>query len=235
MGASVRSRSAHAYEGYERADPCPIFDGVQRAANSGAGARSAVRSRGALELIRQTHVEHDARIAVSNAIHEAEVVVIGRGDSELGGRIARHLSECGGSLAAAIGPDTRFAVRASRATAADVDAACARGVAVIDEAEFERMVEVHAAHTNNEQVHAAARRAVDANRSASLAVSAGPIAPEPRTHGQRMATSREDAKRRAPKPISEGELELEQHARNVRSLNTSSPFRHQRQPLVQPD
>ena len=171
---------------------------MQRATTTGATDPSELRVQGLLHLIRQTHVEHDARIAMSNAIHQAEVVVIGRGDHEIGSRVAQRLSVCGGRLAAVIGPDTRFAVRAPRATNADIDAASAKGVAVIDEGEFDRMVDVYAAHTGKQQVRAAARRAVDANRLASSIRStalgarrAGPCRP------QRMATSRDDAKRRA--------------------------------------
>ena len=140
---------------------------MQRAKTTGATDPSELRVQGLLHLIRQTHVEHDARIAMSNAIHQAEVVVIGRGDHEIGSRVAQRLSLCGGRLAAVIGPDTRFAVRAPRATNADIDAASAKGVAVIDEGEFDRMVDVYAAHTGKQQVRAAARRAVDANRLAS--------------------------------------------------------------------
>jgi hypothetical protein len=211
---------------------------VQSKTTTGVPNPSELRVQGLLHLIRQTHVEHDARIAMSNAIHQAEVVVIGRGDHEIGSRVAQRLSVCGGRLAFAIGPDTRFAVRAPRATSADVDAASAKGVAVIDEGEFDRMVDVYAAHTGKQQVRAAARRAVDANRLAA-SVRANPPAPAaPRPAGRRMATSREEAKRRtAPAPtgpMSEDEQELERHARNVRGLNASTPFRHQRQPLVQP-
>ena len=32
----------------------------------------------------------------------------------------------------------------------------------------------------------------------------------------------------------EDEQDLERHARSVRGLNASTPFKHQRQPLVQP-
>jgi hypothetical protein len=211
---------------------------VQRAKTTGASDPSELRVQGLLHLIRQTHVEHDARIAMSNAIHQAEVVVIGRGDHEIGSRIAQRLSLCGGRLAAVIGPDTRFAVRAPRATNADIDAASAKGVAVIDEGEFDRMVDVYAAHTGKQQVRAAARRAVDANRLASSIRSTAPVPAPTGPGGRRMATSRDEAKRRAvpasTAPMSEDEQELERHARNVRGLNASTPFRHQRQPLVQP-
>jgi hypothetical protein len=211
---------------------------VQRVKTTGASDPSELRVQGLLHLIRQTHVEHDARIAMSNAIHQAEVVVIGRGDYEIAGRVAQRLSLCGGRLAAAIGPKTRFAVRATRATNADIDAANAKGVAVIDEGELDRMVDVYAAHTGKQQVRAAARRAVDANRLAASIRATAPPQPAPRPAGRRMATSRDEAKRRpAPAqtgPMSEDEQELERHARNVRGLNASTPFRHQRQPLVQP-
>ncbi len=53
-----------------------------------------------------------------------------------------------------------------------------------------------------------------------------------------MATTREDERKRASAaeqaPMTEDEQDLERHARNVRGLNASTPFRHQRQPLVQP-
>jgi hypothetical protein len=211
---------------------------VHRAKTTGASDPSELRVQGLLHLIRQTHVEHDARIAMSNAIHQAEVVVIGRGDHEIVSRVAQRLSLCGGRLAAVIGPETRFAVRATRATNADIDAASARGVAVIDEGEFDRMVDVYAAHTGKQQVRAAARRAVDANRLATSVRATASAQPGPGLAGRRMATSRDEAKRRpAPAqtgPMSEDEQELERHARNVRGLNASTPFRHQRQPLVQP-
>jgi hypothetical protein len=210
---------------------------VHKATTTGAADPSELRVQGLLHLIRQTHVEHDARIAMTNAIHQAEVVVIGRGDLELGGRVAQRISLCGGRLASKIGPDTRFAVRAPRATNGDVDAASAQGVAVIDEGEFDRMIEVYAAHTGREQVRAAARRAVDANRIAASVRPLAPVPVGPRTPGKRMATTRDDQKRRSgavpAKASSEDEQELERHARNVRGLNASTPFRYQRQPLVQ--
>ncbi len=81
-----------------------------------ANARDELRLQGLLHLIRRTHVEHDARIAMSNVIHQAEVVIIGRGDFELAGRIAKRLVVCGGRLATILGPETRFAVKAPRAT-----------------------------------------------------------------------------------------------------------------------
>ena len=158
-----------------------------------ASATDELRLQGLLHLIRRTHVEHDARIAMSKAIHQAEVVVIGRGDYELAGRIAQRLLVCGGRLAAMIGPDTRFAVRAPRATTVEIDTASARGVAVIDEGEFDRMVEIYAVHTGREQVRAAARRALDANRIASSVHTPAVAPPGPRAPGRRMATSREDA------------------------------------------
>jgi hypothetical protein len=198
---------------------------------------SELRVQGLLHLIRQTHIEHDARIAMSNAIRQAEVVVIGPSDHELASRIAARIKLCGGRLAMVIGGETRFAVKAARATTVDIDAANSRGVAVIDESELDRMIEVYAMHTGKEQVRAAARRAVDANRIASSVRPAALVLPAP-TPGRRMATSREDAKRRASAsaaPVgasSEDEQEIERHARNVRGLNASTPFRHQRQPLV---
>jgi hypothetical protein len=180
-------------------------------------------------LIRQTHVEHDARIAVSDAIHEAEVIVIGGGDSALDGRVAQRLALCGGRLAHAIGPETRFAIRGERATPDDTASASASGVALIDEAEFERMLDVYAAHTSGHRVRAAARRAVDANRVASPLRQAAPASEAPARH---MVTSRKDAKRgavaAAPKPLTGDEEELERHARNVRSLSRSAPFSRQR-------
>jgi hypothetical protein len=210
---------------------------VQYAANTGAGLPATLPIEGALQLIHRTHVEHDARIAMSNAVHQAEIVVIGRGDSELASRIAHHIGQCGGNLAAAIGPDTRFAVRSPNATAADVDAARSHGVAVIDEAEFERIVDIHTAHRNKQQVKAAARRAVDENRVASLTAQPETTTPSSSARPHGMATAKDDPKRRATRPpaISEREQELERHARNVRSLNTSSPLRSQLQPLAQPN
>jgi hypothetical protein len=51
-----------------------------------------------------------------------------------------------------------------------------------------------------------------------------------------MATTREEQRRPTSPaeqaPMSEDEQDLERHARNVRGLNASTPFRHQRQPLV---
>jgi hypothetical protein len=211
---------------------------MQRVAHSGVVARSDLGVRGVLQLIRRTHAEHDARIAMSDAIHQAEVVVIGGYDSELGSRIALRLDLCGGRLAEAIGPETRFAVRGERATADDVDAASGCGVAVIDEADLERMLEVYEAHASAGHVHAAVRRAVDANRVASSIGPAAPVPPPTGAPARRMVTSRQDAKGGAasapPRPLSEDEQELEQHARNVRSLNDSTPFRHQRPPRAQP-
>ena len=129
--------------------------------------RTSCALQGLLHLIRRTHIEHDARIAMSNAIHQAEVVVIGRGDYELASRIAQRLVVCGGRLVAVVGPATRFAVKAPRATAVEIDFASTRGVAVVDEGEFDRMIEIYAVHTGREQVRAAARRALDANRVSS--------------------------------------------------------------------
>jgi hypothetical protein len=196
-----------------------------------ANATDELRLQGLLHLIRRTHVEHDARIAMSNAIHRAEVVVIGRGDYELAGRISQRLI--------VIGPATRFAVRAPRATAVEIDSASAKGVAVIDEGEFDRMVEIYAVHTGREQVKAATRRALDANRIAASVRTTALAPPGSRPPGRRMATSREDDTRRSSQaekaPVTEGEQDIERHARNVRELNASTPFRHQRQPLVQPD
>ena len=84
---------------------------------------------------------------MSNAIHQAEVVLLGRGDYELAGRISERLIVCRGTLAAAISPATRFAVKALRATAVEIDLANSSGVAVIDEGEFDRMIEIYAVHT----------------------------------------------------------------------------------------
>jgi hypothetical protein len=203
-----------------------------------ANATDELRLQGLLHLIRRTHVEHDARIAMSNAIHRAEVVVIGRGDYELAGRISQRLIICGGRLAAIIGPATRFAVSAPRATAGEIDSASARGVAVIDEGEFDRMVEIYAVHTGREQVRVATRRALDANRIASSVRTTALAPPGSKPPARRMATSREDDTRRTSEaekaPVTEDEQDIERHARNVRELNASTPFRHQRQPLVQP-
>lgn len=203
-----------------------------------ANATDELRLQGLLHLIRRTHVEHDARIAMSKAIHQAEVVVIGRGDYELAARIAKRLLICGGRLAAIIGPDTRFAVRAPRATTVEIDTASARGVAVIDEGEFDRMVEIYAVHTGREQVRAAARRALDANRVTST-VHVPAVAPGSNAQARRMATSRDEQNRRPSEaeraPATEDEQDIERHARNVREQNASTPFRHQRQPLVQPN
>jgi hypothetical protein len=201
-----------------------------------ANATDELRLQGLLHLIRRTHVEHDARIAMSNAIHQAEVVIIGRGDYELAGRIAQRLIVCGGRLAAIIGAETRFAVKAPRATVVEIDLASARGVAVIDENEFDRMIEIYAVHTGREQVRAAARRALDSNRISSSVRPTALMPPGSKPPARRMATSREDEKRRTPEqtPVSEDEQDLERHARNVRGQNASTPFRHQRQPLVHP-
>jgi uncharacterized protein YcbX len=202
-----------------------------------ANARDELRLQGLLHLIRRTHIEHDARIAMSNAIHQAEVVIIGRGDFELAGRIAKRLVVCGGTLATILGPATRFAVKAPRATTVEIDSASGQGVAVIDEGEFDRMIEIYAVHTGREQVRAAARRALDTNRIAS-SVRVTPVAlPGSKPPARRMATTREDERKRAAAekaPMTEDEQDLERHARNVRGLNASTPFRHQRQPLVQP-
>jgi hypothetical protein len=105
-------------------------------------------------------------------------------------------------------------------------------VAVIDEAEFERMIDVYAAHTSGDRIRAAARRALDANRAASSTRPAEPVAQVAGTPGRHMVTARQDAKRGAVapplKPLREYEHELERHARNVRSLNVSAPFSRQR-------
>ena len=203
-----------------------------------ANATDELRLQGLLHLIRRTHVEHDARIAMSNAIHQAEVVIVGRGDYELAGRVTQRLIICGGRLAAIVGPETRFAVKAPRATVVEIDLASARGVAVIDENEFDRMIEIYAVHTGREQVRAAARRALDQNRVASSVRTTALAPPGSKPPARRMATSREEDKRRASEaeqtPVSEDEQDLERHARNVRGLNASTPFRHQRQPLVHP-
>jgi len=204
-----------------------------------ANARDELRLQGLLHLIRRTHVEHDARIAMSRAIHQAEVVIIGRGDFELAGRIAKRLIVCGGRLATILGPETRFAVKAPRATIVEIDSASDHGVAVIDEGEFDRMIEIYAVHTGREQVRSAARRALDTNRISS-SLRAAPVAVAgSKPPARRMATTREDERKRATAaekaPMTEDEQDLERHARNVRGLNASTPFRHQRQPLVQPN
>jgi hypothetical protein len=206
-------------------------------ADAGAWETSESRVQGLLHLIRRTHVEHDARIAMSNAVHLAEVVVIGRGDYELAGRISQRLSICGGTLAAVIGPATRFAVKAPRATAVEIDLASTKGVAVVDEGEFDRMVEIYAVHTAREQMRAATRRALDANHIAGTVRSTSPAPVGPKAPGRRMATSREEQRRPVAAeqaPMSEDEQDLERHARTVRGRNASTPFRHERQPLVQP-
>jgi hypothetical protein len=203
-----------------------------------ANARDELRLQGLLHLIRRTHIEHDARIAMSNAIHQAEVVIIGRGDFELAGRIAKRLVVCGGTLATILGPATRFAVKAPRATTVEIDSASGQGVAVIDEGEFDRMIEIYAVHTGREQVRAAARRALDTNRIASSVRVSPVVLPGSKPPARRMATTREDDRKRAAAekaPMTEDEQDLERHARNVRGLNASTPFRHQRQPLVQPN
>ena len=203
-----------------------------------ASATDELRLQGLLHLIRRTHVEHDARTAMSNAIHQAEVVVIGRGDYELAGRISQRLVVCGGRLVTVVGPETRFAVKAPRATAVEIDFASTRGVAVVDEGEFDRMIEIYAVHTGREQVRTAARRALDANRVSSSLRTSGAIAPAgPKDPARRMATTREERRRPTAAeqaPVTEDEQDLERHARNVRGLNASTPFRHQRKPLVQP-
>ncbi|MEO9175512.1 MAG: hypothetical protein ABI317_08345 [Gaiellales bacterium] len=195
------------------------------------------RVQGLLHLIRQTHAEHDARIAMTNAIHQAEVVVIGRGDHSLGGRVAARILIVGGHLAARIGPATRFAVRAELATVVDIDAASKQGVAVIDERELDRMIDIYTIYSGREQVRAAARRALEANRVASTRP-IGNVVTAPSPISRRMATTRDEAARRKgvqelPEPVSEDEQELERHARNVRGLNASTPFRYQRQPLLE--
>jgi hypothetical protein len=221
-----------------RGRPSPDPSSVTGIADPSTWATSELRVQGLLHLIRRTHIEHDARIAMSNAIHMAEVVVIGRGDYELAGRISQRLIVCGGTLAAVIGPDTRFAVKAPRATAVEIDLAGSRGVAVVDEGEFDRMIEVYAVHTGRQQMRVAARRALDANRVTSSVRSTAPAPLGSKPPERRMATSREDQRRRptaeTQAPMTEDEQDLERHARNVRGLNASTPFRHQRQPLVQP-
>jgi len=207
---------------------------VSGIAHSGTRELSELRVQGLLHLIRRTHVEHDARVAVSNAIYQAEVVLLGRGDYELADRIADRLIVCKGTLVAAIGPATRFAIKALRATAVEIDHASTRGVAVIDEGEFDRMIEIYAVHAGTEQMRVAARRARDANRATSVrATPALPVGSKPAERG--MATSRAEQRRLSAAeqaPMSEEEQDLERHARNVRGLNASTPFRHQRQPLV---
>jgi hypothetical protein len=208
------------------------------AADKGSHDTAERRVQGLLHLIRQTHVEHDARIAMTNAIHQAEVVVVGRGDHALGSRVAKRILEVGGNLAARIGPSTRFAVRAELATILEIDAASKQGVAVIDEGELDRMIDIYVVYSGREQVRAAARRALEANRVSSTPRSAGTVVAPPRAPNRRMATTREEvasrkAAQEAPEPVSEDEQELERHARNVRGLNASTPFRYQRQPLVE--
>jgi hypothetical protein len=207
---------------------------VSGIAHAGTRELSELRVQGLLHLIRRTHVEHDARIAMSNAIHQAEVVLLGRGDYELAGRISERLVICKGTLVSVIGPATRFAVKAIRATAVEIDHASSQGVAVIDEGEFDRMIEIYAVHTGSEQLRVAARRARDANRATAVrATPLVPIGSKPADRG--MATSRAEQRRAAAAeqaPMSEDEQDLERHARNVRGLNASTPFRHQRQPLV---
>ena len=207
-------------------------------AHIGTRELSELRVQGLLHLIRRTHIEHDARIAMSNAIHQAEIAVIGRGDYELAGRVSKRLTLVGGHLAPAIGPATRFAVKAPRATAVEIDLASAQGVAVIDEGEFDRMVEIYVVHTGREQLRAAARRALDTNRVSSSLRATALAPPEPKAPGHRMATTREDQRRRStaelPAPVTEDEQDIERHARDVRGLNASTPFRHQRKPLVHP-
>ena len=211
---------------------------MQRESKSHVRERSESRVTGSLCLIRQTHDEHDARIAMSDAIHEAEVVVIGAGDNDLDTRVAQRIGLCGGRLAAAIGPETRFLVRAERATTEDVNTASVSGLVVIDEAEFERMIDVFLTHTSGDQVRAAARRAVEENRVASSIRPPEPLVQVAAAPARQMVTARRGASgesqphdRNRSRRTS---MDLELHARNVRSLNASTPFRDQRQPLVQP-
>jgi hypothetical protein len=100
------------------------------------------------------------------------------------------------------------------------------------------MIATYAVHKGCEQVRAAARRALDANRVSSSVRSSAVIAPAgPKDPSRRMATTREERRRPTAAeqpPMTEDEQDLERHARNVRGLNASTPFRHQRQPLVQP-
>jgi hypothetical protein len=99
------------------------------------------------------------------------------------------------------------------------------------------MVEIYAVQTAREQMRAATRRALDANRVAGAVRSTAPAPAGPTTPGRRMATSREEQRRpiaAEQAPMSEDEQDLERHARTVRGRNASTPFRHERQPLVQP-
>jgi hypothetical protein len=155
---------------------------------------SEQRVQGLLHLIRRTHVEHDARIAMSNAIHQAEVVLLGRGDYELAGRISERLVICKGTLVSVIGPATRFAVKAIRATAVEIDHASSQGVAVIDEGEFDRMIEIYAVHTGATRT-ARPRCARPRSSRSDRSLPTGAWRPRVRSSGARRPPSRHPCRR----------------------------------------
>jgi hypothetical protein len=214
----------------------PILREVAGNRNS-AAAGAETRVQGLLTLIQRSHVEHDARIAMSAAIHAAEVVVVGRGDTNITSRVSKRISEAGGRLATRIGPQTRFAVRADLATESDLEAANAKGVAVIGEDELDRMVDVYTVHAARPLVKAAVKRAIESNRvqTARTTTPTVPVQLGP-SQARRMVNREDGARTRATdapaQPMSEDEQELEQHARAVRGRNASTPFRHQRRPAV---
>jgi hypothetical protein len=179
-------------------------------------------------LIRQRHAEHDARLAMANAIHRAEVVLVGRDADGLRLRLAERLRVCGGRVVDTVGPSTRFAVASGAASAAELAAVVERGVAVVGERDLAAMVEVYASLTCLDELRSAARRArEEATRSPKVALrSVEASAVDARAYGGFHLNAGRSAKR-DPR-LSDEELGLEAQLRRRRATEEHSGTRTRR-------
>jgi len=149
-------------------DAAPMSCGMTLLRGSAIQQRRDANGPELIGLIRQRHLEHEARLAMSGAIGGAEVAVLGA-DGATAERLAARVRVCGGMLVHEVRGTTRFAVSGPLATPEQLASVAARGVTVLSEHDLDAMINVYASLTCHEELRAAARRArEEAARRATL-------------------------------------------------------------------
>jgi hypothetical protein len=193
-------------------------------------ARLIERSSRFLPLIRDHHLDYDARLMVANAVRKAEVVVIGDSEGEVEARLGLKIRTCGARIVEEATERTRFAIVGPLAETDELVEASERGIAVLAPDELLSMVAVHDSLTGLERLRAAGRRAreehVQAARCERTARSQAPAAaPASAGRGERRNGGSNSFPAPAQRRLSDVELALQNHARTVRSVGSSSSFR----------
>jgi hypothetical protein len=198
-------------------------------------ASDAVES--VLTGIGRKHVENESRRRTVQALHRAEVAVVGDPDGRLSARLAATLLRCAGTIVSEATPRTRFLVIGPSTSRRDLERLRTEAVAIVAERELGCMVDVYESVTKGTALRDASTRArKEAQEQRMLERSLRPPEPEEDARARRMARaddqagqrSRSAAARRAAQLAENRLAALQDHARAARASGKTGPFRDHR-------